>query len=517
MTTNRAFSRTTVVLSIVLCLCIQVHPQTVSPKSVCYPDAPPVLVDNVRSIAQDIANKNTTTGLSALFPDIFFYTVADAVAPSDDDIPLRGIAAYRYLGETARTDKQIGASARSSGSTTAVEKPGFAELLGFAIENGAIQKQVNGTTLSLSTTPYAFLAWANKADTAKLYQDYAFFTKLGLSASFNISNQNSPLGSVNEKQLTEYSIRYRLAGDRSTRSKKFEGIWNDKIKPNIQRRLNVVTRGEDLLDKDDNLTPLWKTKREDLRKQIQTYLDAPANGSKDTNLKAQEIGELILCYLKSSVFSLIKSGQIKVSDVTRSVINSELVPALADAHKNLEQARTLLDQYLDELNSSPITTFAFTNHRDTTNSNYSEFQLLFEGNITKPMKLVANAGVSIYSKPDPMKNQQSVRDFGGAISLEGKANSPFLIDTADLSKLTYSFSGRFQRMLENRNMPMKKADIAVAQFKIEIPIAKGMSIPLSFTYANATELIKESHVRGNFGVTFDVDKFFALARRVVNP
>jgi len=111
-----------------------------------------------------------------------------------------------------------------------------------------------------------------------------------------------------------------------------------------------------------------------------------------------------------------------------------------------------------------------------------------------------------------MKNQERWRDIAAAISFEGKANSPFNIGEADLSKITYSFNFRYQRMRENRGQPDKKADLAVAQFKLELPIKLGVSLPFSVTYANATELIKEKEVRGNFGITFDVDKLFALTR-----
>ena len=61
-------------------------------------------------------------------------------------------------------------------------------------------------------------------------------------------------------------------------------------------------------------------------------------------------------------------------------------------------------------------------------------------------------------------------------------------------------------------MAGRKADLAVAQFKLEIPFMTGFSFPFSVTYANATELIKEDQVRANFGITFDADKLFRLAR-----
>jgi hypothetical protein len=36
-----------------------------------------------------------------------------------------------------------------------------------------------------------------------------------------------------------------------------------------------------------------------------------------------------------------------------------------------------------------------------------------------------------------------------------------------------------------------------------------MKIPLSISFANRTELIHEREIRGNFGVTFDLDSILA--------
>lgn len=76
--------------------------------------------------------------------------------------------------------------------------------------------------------------------------------------------------------------------------------------------------------------------------------------------------------------------------------------------------------------------------------------------------------------------------------------------------MTLSFGGRYQSMPENRGVPKMKADIGIAQLKIHFPVAAGISLPLSMTYANASELIQEKHVRANFGITFDLDKLLLL-------
>ncbi len=46
------------------------------------------------------------------------------------------------------------------------------------------------------------------------------------------------------------------------------------------------------------------------------------------------------------------------------------------------------------------------------------------------------------------------------------------------------------------------------QGKVKIPIAEGIDFPISLTYANRTELIKEKDVRGQFGFSIDTAKLF---------
>jgi hypothetical protein len=57
---------------------------------------------------------------------------------------------------------------------------------------------------------------------------------------------------------------------------------------------------------------------------------------------------------------------------------------------------------------------------------------------------------------------------------------------------------------------LKKGNIGIGQFKFTIPVkGSGVKIPLSVTFSNRTEFIKESKVRGNIGVTFDLDTIFS--------
>src|SRR5207302_9802490 len=133
-------------------------------------------------------------------------------------------AFYTAAAETARTDKQNGASASSkAGSTSIVDKPGIASLLGFAIEHGAAAQTIQGNTVTFSSSPYAFAA-AAFGDTASTYAKYGnIYGKLGFSANFNLSDTSNPALNATRKQLNEWSANLRLGKDHSSRSKDAQG------------------------------------------------------------------------------------------------------------------------------------------------------------------------------------------------------------------------------------------------------------------------------------------------------
>jgi hypothetical protein len=71
-------------------------------------------------------------------------------------------------------------------------------------------------------------------------------------------------------------------------------------------------------------------------------------------------------------------------------------------------------------------------------------------------------------------------------------------------------------LFENRRLADRKPDIAAFQFVMEIPFIRGLSLPLSATYANATEEERKNHVRFNFGMRLDTDKLLELLKAASN-
>ncbi len=511
---NLTFAKSISVVLLVLSATLNCYPQSKD----CYPGAPQQIQDLakvaatriVADPARDDERKNDRPGqLGGSIVELLVYTIADAIT----DIRMLKVAPL--MAETARTDKQLGASARAAGSTSAVQKPGFANILGFAIENGAVEQQVNKTSLTLSTSPYMLLLLARgkDGDTAEFYKQNEFFNRIGASANFNLSNPNDPLGSATRRQLNEWSIRVRLLGNRSVRSDQFAKVWDEKVRPLVQRRLRSISDAESKTFNEVEFNSFQDRIQDQMISDLKAQL-VNVKGTRDERIA--EVRQWILCELFNKVFQPIKRGDRVIDAKTREIIQTKVVMDLKDANESLVALRAAIDNVISEFNKRPLLTFAYGNERVVDGSDYSVYKLLFEQDIWNPMKMVINAAASVYNKPDATRNQEKLRDLSLAISFEGKANSPFLSGTADLSKITYSFNGRYERLKENERIPGKKADIGIAQLKVEIPVREGISIPLSFTWANATELIKENHVRGNFGITFDMDKLFALTRRTTN-
>ena len=170
-------------------------PAQATTRSDCYPDPPQPLTQAVNAAAQRIVSRKDPGEVSTQISFILLFAVADAVsdqAEGEHRQFINRIDILRAKQETKRTDKQVGASARAEGSTSAAEKPSFAELLGFAIEHGAIQQSVSGTTLTLSTTPYMLLH-PGRNDTASAYRRNSDWSRLGIAATFNISDEDNAL------------------------------------------------------------------------------------------------------------------------------------------------------------------------------------------------------------------------------------------------------------------------------------------------------------------------------------
>ena len=485
--------------------------------SAIYTDPPEILSDLAKNLATAVIVSNNPGQAEQAGSQMVLYTVLDAASPTSSQL-IHSLEAYRYIGETARTDKQLGASGDSNGAVSAIEKPGFAQLLGFAIEHGGIAKENDGTNLTLSTSLYSLYAVGTK-DTAENYARAGILNRVGLAATFALNDKDNELANARRNNLSEWSAKVRLFGDRSSRSPGFQKIFNEKIKPKIQARLRSLGEPmEALATSNPGYTALEDDALLTLGDEIKARMACPDYTAADSDQKQEILAAVILGRLRTAVYDPVHNHtfNLEASDIGR--IEREFLPNIKVALDDYVQADSELKEIFSDLQKGPLLTFAYTNHRVPTASDYSETKFLFEQDkgLFAPLKLSTNVGMSFYNRPDRSLNQQKVRDYFAALSFEGTSDSPFT-EAENKSKITYSFVGRYQRLLENRGVKGKTADIGTLQFIAEIPLFKGLSLPFSVTYSSATEEEKKQGFRFNFGTRLDMDKLFDLLRANSNP
>lgn len=423
-------------------------------------------------------------------PQLFIFSLLPSESEIHQQMNQRtDIAKQDYVraAEDVRVDEQVGSEPANSGSTSLVSKGSVPSILGFAVDNGALTKTTSGTTITFRGNPVGIVQAFQKQGFIESYckkqacPETSFLRKFSFAFSFD-ANRGTTQGTFTGdlQQLASYSVRYDILNRRDSRDVVYRDSWARLIQQKSQPLLNLEVRLAAYLSKD----PLFQS------------------------------------WLKLAQDRVINA---KSGDATK-VIEEEVLKL-----QSLEQQAPLkrfLDQYsagwsaylndrnalLEEVNKGMIFTFEYTGLRQVKAPNLSNFKLVAEGALYKgKVNLTSNVSLTILNSVGINSKSKKLND----IQFSGQIDVP-LGQVQRISSFIFSMSGMYKRMMNNAmtstgtEMMNTKGDIAVGQLKLTIPAkGTGVKIPISLTIANRTELIKEREVRGNIGVTFDMDSIFA--------
>jgi len=390
--------------------------------------------------------------------------------------------------DEARVDKQVGGGASSSGSTSLVTKGSVPAILGFAVENGALMKSVSGTTITFRGNPVGIIKALGNQGFIKSYNDDTGLTRvlrrLSFAASFDTSRGMEPgtfLG--DQQQLSAYSFRFDILNKRDPRHRSYADKWFKFVAEKGQPLNMVATQLSNYFDSSDpkadpNLVAWLKS--------AQDAIAAAAVGDVESTVKDQLFVKLSSVPLSKEVQSLVRSIQEDVNDYEQSRAN-----------------------FLELIANGTILTFEFTNMRQIDAPDLLNFKAIIEASPwSGKASLTGNASFTILSRT--LTGVDRVHDF----DFSGQVDAP-LGSVQKIGAIVLSLSGKYQKIVENTIMPGgmmadTKGNIRIVQAKLTVPVkGSGVKIPISFTYANRTELIKEKEVRGNIGFTFDLDTIFS--------
>jgi len=461
---------------------------------------PPVVLSNeIRALSNPTPGRSEEALVSAIrdnFWKAVYISDQGAINASQKDV--NEILTFR------RADIQAGAGAGSSGTTSAIASPLLPAIFGAAFEDGAIIRTVSGTTITFKINPAGLLCAADPAKAAAVARRDddgcgAFWRGIGATLSFDTSrgNKNTELTKVQtlQSQFAAAGVRGELINRRKATGAQYLRTFREafdrwRATAEFLANANLETGKEDELEQALVALvgdPRWKTLKPDERvKQVTAIVAA-------------------------------KAKEARVADQTKADVRSAWLSAL-------RTDRALQNAVLN----APVLTVEYTFQRPdlateavgnavppgTRPPSLHTGRVIYaQGYKRLNLDFTSNASVSLFA--DKRAGMSDVfRDF--RLGIEGKFT---LRELANYGAPTLSFAGLFVHLHQpalglglvvfNDTKVDKPGNIGVFQTKLEFPTARNsIRIPLSFTYSNRTELIKESDVRGQIGLTFNLDGLF---------
>jgi hypothetical protein len=182
------------------------------------------------------------------------------------------------------------------------------------------------------------------------------------------------------------------------------------------------------------------------------------------------------------------------STVPRLADKDGIINRIIDAHLHpVLDERAVLRKVYEQIKQGTQWSFSFqTRNRDANGMDEYRAESLFDLGLHPRINLSINTGF-VYNNSKQLGLDQRGGRFAEQFSFritDDPANpKPIIISVSSEGKWLTGTTPTYQ-----------------VQAKSALPLFDGVEIPISVTWANRTELIKEDHVKARFGFTFDISK-----------
>jgi hypothetical protein len=241
---------------------------------------------------------------------------------------------------------------------------------------------------------------------------------------------------------------------------------------------------------------------------------------------------------------VVKEWRAAADDLTAALgVPHAMDPATAASSQVLQQAVTIASKYLEYLGDEdavgftaiiaapPVLTAEYDWNRPSSAPSNSVFRVIFQKTY-KPLTVTLNGAVSIYDEAQPdVPGAGRLRDTQFAAEL----SHPFPLTLPGSSAATnFTLSGAFYDQYQSSpailnvtpgapvdgvtfvNLPSTasqvygtKGNIAIGQLKLTAGGGSAVTVPLSVTYSNRTELITNPTWKAQIGLSYDFDSLFS--------
>lgn len=370
--------------------------------------------------------------------------------------------------------KQTESPSQSTNSTSLVDQSSASDLLSTAInlaglsnnstDNGSSPKSVSVTASTYSV--YALLKQQDPMD-ADFYNKNAAWRRVSLTLGYD--NEASQTAATTRATIAGFKVLLVDHRDLSScpinlSDPKFSSGHCSKQKEQFEQLQNATLAFGRVED------------------QIAAYLWAlPAARGNYPNMNE------MLLHFSDVLAALGTAGQ---KDLDR-MVDAQLQPFL-----DLDTATT---NAIEQIRKAPQFSVSFTSTtRPGTGTNEYVGESIFDYGVANRINLTLNNTF----------NYKDMKSMGG-ISHGSKFVGDLQFQLTKEKRLTGRGPVTFDLSGEGDWMT-KTSPTYQGQIKVKIPIAEGIDLPISITFANRTDLIKERDVVGKFGFTFDTAKLLSL-------
>jgi hypothetical protein len=431
-----------------------------------------------------------------------------------------GYKTFIHAIENNRNDVQTGTSPSSSGTTSIVSKGVAAQVLSLATENGALSRNDTKTASTFRGNPTGIARLLKGDDVFPYCAIYDFACESGLArvldgASFSVSfnttpsngkstsasatSSNSQVLNVSSKQVAGWGARYdfHVRKKPADIAKNYSAQFKDTVR-NAGAAYTLAVQA--LLEKIPQAQLInWEAKYVSL---LQS--DATADNGGLTKALSQAVSDLADLAQKAD-------PQFKAaSDLVITKMTSYFV-----------SRDKLLDDYVNKVTFS----LSYDDTLPANQPNQSSAKFIFSAR-PKLAQITGNGTIEWYDQL-LKSNVNRLRDAQLAVELDhtfGKTDAQvnpslsagyyfqYMVDNALLTLpstalapgTSISLPGNASELLNT------KGAIHLGQVKVTFKVRNsGINVPLALTFSNRTDLIKGTDVRGNFGVTYNLDSLFA--------
>jgi len=402
----------------------------------------------------------------------------------------RGTAVARELAkvvETARVDKQLGSGSSASGSTSVTEKGAVPEILAFAVENGALTKSQSGTTISFKGNPVGIVnsLIANSLPPTGPLSRLAF--GLEFDASRGSDESQAPVFEGDPQQLSAFSVKYEILNHRDPDSRQFQERADRlyaEAKSGTTTSTREINRTLTLYESDFTMAMLQPAHRAAFDKwaaAAATALDAAPE-------------EQLMKVLDEQLALLPAQVPFTTEELAKFDKYVEIYGKLLDSR----------DALLDLAGQGAVMSLEYVNSRPVEQPTESTFKWLYEWSaLDGKMDVTANGLMTVLNGTIPDGTERLK-----AWAIAAQADFP-LGSIRQGRTLIFSLSGRAEGTVVAPTND--RETIWLGQAKLTFPVKDaGMKLPLSLTVASRTDLIDETVVRGNIGLTFNLDSLLGM-------